>query len=128
MSGRMRAAPRDWGQASRVVAQAYFPHELRPVSGAHEPRLTLRTLDLGPVLIGHVGWGADVAIECDYPSAYEVNMPITGHLESRGRFGDLRLQRAHADLTTDLREPLRRRPPAQVRHLPVGRPALTGSS
>ncbi|HEY9393819.1 MAG TPA: AraC family transcriptional regulator, partial [Nocardioides sp.] len=89
MSGRMRAAPRDWGQASRVVAQAYFPHELRPVGGAHEPRLTLRTLDLGPVLIGHVGWGADVAIECDYPSAYEVNMPITGHLESRGRFGEL---------------------------------------
>lgn len=89
MSGRMRAAPRDWGQASRVVAQAYFPHELRPVGGAHEPRLTLRTLDLGPVLIGHVGWGADVAIECDYPSAYEVNMPITGHLASRGRFGEI---------------------------------------
>ncbi|MEI7056317.1 AraC family transcriptional regulator [Nocardioides sp. CCNWLW239] len=89
MSGRMRGAPRDWGQASRVVAQAYFPHELRPVGGANEPRLTLRTLDLGPVLIGHVGWGADVAIECDYPGAYEVNMPITGHLESRGRFGDL---------------------------------------
>ncbi|NYI80281.1 AraC family transcriptional regulator [Nocardioides panzhihuensis] len=89
MAGRMRAAPKDWGQASRVVAQAYFPHELRPVGGANEPRLTLRTLDLGPVLIGHVGWGADVAIECDYPGAYEVNLPITGHLESRGRFGAL---------------------------------------
>lgn len=88
MSGRdRRAVPRDWGQASRVVAQAYFPHELRLLGGVHEPRLTLRTLDLGPVLIGYVGWGADVAIECDYPGAYEVNMPITGHLESRGRHG-----------------------------------------
>lgn len=89
MSGRRRVPPRDWGQASRDVAEAYFPHELRLLGGAHEPRLTLRTLDLGPVLIGHVGWGADVAIECDYPGAFEVNMPITGHLESRGRFGQV---------------------------------------
>ena len=88
MSERIRGrAPRDWGNASRVVAEAYFPHELRLVGGVHEPRLTLRTLDLGPVLIGHVGWGADVAIDCDYPGAYEVNMPITGHIESRGRHG-----------------------------------------
>ncbi len=87
MAGRSRAAHLDWGQASREVAEVYFPHELRHLGGAAEPRLTLRTLDLGPVLIGHVGWGADVAIECDYPAAYEVNMPLTGHLESRGRHG-----------------------------------------
>lgn len=82
-----RRVPRDWANASRVVAEAYFPHELRQLGGGHEPRLTLRTMDLGPVLIGHVGWGADVAIECDYPGSYEVNMPITGHLESLGRHG-----------------------------------------
>ena len=87
MSGRRRGGPSDWGQASRVVAEAYFPHELRRLGGAAAPRLTLRTLDLGSVLVGHVGWGADVAIECDYPGAYEVNMPLTGHLESRGRHG-----------------------------------------
>ncbi|TQK69163.1 MULTISPECIES: AraC family transcriptional regulator [unclassified Nocardioides] len=88
MSERVRGrSPRDWGSASRVVAEAYFPHELRLVGGVHEPRLTLRTLDLGPVMIGQVGWGADVAIDCDYPGAYEVNLPITGHLESRGRLG-----------------------------------------
>ncbi|MGY1631062.1 AraC family transcriptional regulator [Geodermatophilus sp. SYSU D01186] len=85
MSGRRRPGPSDWGAASRVVAEAYFPHQLRLVGGASHPRLTLRTLDLGHVLIGHVGWGADVAVECDYPGAYEVNMPLTGHLESRGR-------------------------------------------
>jgi AraC-like DNA-binding protein len=79
--------PRDWVGASRVVAESYFPHELRLIGGAHEPRLTLRTLSLGTVLIGHVGWGADVAIECDYPGAYEVNMPMTGHLESVGQRG-----------------------------------------
>ena len=78
---------RDWPAASRDVATAYFPHELRPLGGSTTPRLTLHTLHLGPILIGHVGWGADVAIDCDYPGAVEVNMPITGHLESRGRFG-----------------------------------------
>jgi AraC-like DNA-binding protein len=82
-----RRGPSDWGQASRVVADAYFPHELRLLGGSHEPRLTLRTVDLGRVLVGHVGWGADVSIACDYPGAYEVNIPLTGHLESRGRHG-----------------------------------------
>jgi len=69
------------------VAEAYFPHELHLLGGRREPRLTLRTLDLGPVLVGHVGWGADVRVACDYPGAYEINMPLTGHLESRGRHG-----------------------------------------
>lgn len=87
MSRRPRLSPRDWGQASHAVAHEYFPHKLRLLGGPHEPRLTLRTLDLGSVLIGHVGWGADVSIECEYPGAYEVNMPITGHFESHGRFG-----------------------------------------
>ncbi|MFC4003207.1 AraC family transcriptional regulator [Prauserella oleivorans] len=87
MRARRGAAPRDWDQASRKVAEAYFPHELRLLSGTRDPRLTLHTLDLGPVLIGHVGWGADVRVACDYPGAYEVNLPLTGHLESRGRHG-----------------------------------------
>lgn len=87
MSARRRAAPRDWDQASRAVAQAYFPHELTLLGGGRDPRLTLTTLDLGAVLVGHVGWGADVRIACDYPGSYEINLPLTGHLESRGRHG-----------------------------------------
>ena len=87
MPARRSAAPRDWDQASRKVAQAYFPHELQLLGGGRDPRLILTTLDLGPALVGHVGWGADVRIACDYPGAYEVNLPLTGHLESRGRHG-----------------------------------------
>ncbi|KAA9166457.1 AraC family transcriptional regulator [Amycolatopsis acidicola] len=87
MRARRSAPPRDWQQASRKVAEAYFPHELTPLGGGRDPRLTLHTLDLGPVLVGHVGWGADVRIACDYPGAYEINMPLTGHLESLGRHG-----------------------------------------
>lgn len=81
------ARTRDWDQVSRAVADAYFPHELTLLGGGTAPRPTLRTLDLGPVLIGYVGWGADVAIACDYPNAYEINMPVRGRLESRGRHG-----------------------------------------
>ena len=31
----------------------------------------------------------DVAIECEYPAAYEINIPLAGSLESRGRGGDV---------------------------------------
>ncbi|MEJ8281922.1 AraC family transcriptional regulator [Pseudonocardia spirodelae] len=71
------------------MAEAYFPHELIPSTARSEPRLTLQTLDLGPVLIGYVGWGADIALNCDCPGAYEVNIPLTGHLVSRGRHGSV---------------------------------------
>lgn len=89
MRARRGAVPRDWERVSRDVAEAYFPHKLTVLGGQVESRLTLQTLDLGPVLIGHVGWGADVQVECAYPGAYEVNMPLTGHLVSRGRHGSL---------------------------------------
>lgn len=89
MAARRGATPKDWDQASKHVANAYFPHELKVPPGRREPRLTLQTLDLGPVLVGYVGWGADVQVECDYPGAYEINMPLTGHLVSRGRYGQV---------------------------------------
>ncbi|MEU6697798.1 AraC family transcriptional regulator [Pseudonocardia sp. NPDC046786] len=87
MAARRGAPPRDWEQVSRTVADAYFPHELSPIGARNEPRLTLQTLDLGPVLLGYVGWGADIELTCDCPGAYEVNIPLTGHLVSRARRG-----------------------------------------
>ncbi|NCL75432.1 hypothetical protein AIIKEEIJ_02896 [Rhodococcus sp. YH1] len=38
--------------------------------------------------LGRLHWGADIAIACDYPGAYEVNIPVTGRLESRGSHGE----------------------------------------
>ena len=80
---------RDVNELSRAVAEAYFPHELTPSGrGKMSPaKATLETLDLGPVLIGYVGWGTDVQVECDYPNAYEINIPLSGRLESSGRHG-----------------------------------------
>jgi AraC-like DNA-binding protein len=77
----------DWDRASRVVADVYFPHELTTLGGRVAPRVALDSVALGPCLLGHVGWGADVRIACDYPGAYEVNVPLTGHLETRGAGG-----------------------------------------
>ena len=79
----------DWDAASRAVADAYFPHELTDLSGTDRPALSLRTVDLGGVTLGRLHWGADVAIACDYPGAYEVNIPLTGRLESRGSHGEV---------------------------------------
>ncbi|MCW4352650.1 AraC family transcriptional regulator [Hoyosella sp. YIM 151337] len=74
----------DWRKASQAVAAAYFPHELKNLTGAERPSLHLRTADLGGVTIGKLSWGTDVAIACDYEGAYEVNIPLTGLLETRG--------------------------------------------
>ncbi len=73
---------RDWDEAARAVSGAYFPHELTSLSSDGRLDLSMRTVDLGPVTVGRLGWGADVAIECDYPNAYEVNAPLSGRLES----------------------------------------------
>ncbi|WP_017975554.1 AraC family transcriptional regulator [Actinopolyspora halophila] len=75
----------DWDSASRAVSNAYFPHELKLLSSADHLDLSICTADLGAVTIGRMGWGAEVALDCDYPDAYEVNMPVTGLLESAHR-------------------------------------------
>lgn len=77
----------DWDEASRAVADVYFPHRLTDLGKTDRPELELVSADLGGVTIGRMSWGADVAIECDYPGAYEVNIPLSGRLESRGRSG-----------------------------------------
>jgi AraC-like DNA-binding protein len=77
----------DWDDASRAVAGVYFPHDLTELSGSERPEVDLAAVDLGGVMIGRLSWGADVSIACDYPGAYEVNIPLTGRLESHGRSG-----------------------------------------
>ncbi|WP_374229877.1 AraC family transcriptional regulator [Rhodococcus sp. F64268] len=79
----------DWEDVSRVVADVYFPHELTVMSGAERPELHLSSVDFGPVMIGRLAWGVDVAIECEYPGAYEINIPLAGTLESRGEGGEV---------------------------------------
>ncbi|WP_164546513.1 AraC family transcriptional regulator [Corynebacterium hylobatis] len=63
-----------------AVARAYFPHELQKLGREASPGF-VRTLDLGPLTLGKIRWGADIALDCDYAEdAYEVNIVLSGHL------------------------------------------------
>ncbi|MBA4021596.1 MAG: AraC family transcriptional regulator [Gordonia sp.] len=74
----------DWEEASEEVSDAYFPHVLTPLSrGSNAEDVVVNTVDLGPVRIARIGWGAEVSVETDHPGAYAVNIPLRGRLESR---------------------------------------------
>ncbi|MDF3308937.1 AraC family transcriptional regulator [Rhodococcus sp. T2V] len=74
--------PEDWDEASHVVSDVYFPHTLTPLSRSKATNTVAEAVELGPVKITHIGWGADVSIRSDHPGAYAVNVPLSGHLES----------------------------------------------
>ena len=77
------AGTRDWEAAHRAVADVYFPHDLTPLDHRDEVDLSLSTVEFGGVTIGKMTWGTAVSIACDYPGAYEVNIPLSGQLRSR---------------------------------------------
>jgi len=74
--------PDNWDEAEVVVSDAYFPHSLRPIDAVTAPQVTLRKVDLGPLRLARVGWGAEVSLESDHPGAYAVNIPLAGQIES----------------------------------------------
>jgi AraC-like DNA-binding protein len=74
--------PEDWDEASHVVSDVYFPHRLTPLSRSNARNTVAEAVELGPVKITHIGWGADVSIQSDHPGAYAINVPLSGHLES----------------------------------------------
>jgi AraC-like DNA-binding protein len=72
----------DPNEAATLVSAAYFPHELRVLGQIGDFELRLQTRDLGPVTIGALHYGTDVAIDCTYPGSYAINIPLSGRLES----------------------------------------------
>ncbi|MGX7732761.1 AraC family transcriptional regulator [Rhodococcus sp. 2H158] len=74
--------PADWGEAEHVVSDAYFPHTLAPLAAGTEPHVDVRALQLGPLRLARIGWGAEVTVQSDHPGAYAVNIPLSGRIES----------------------------------------------
>ena len=71
---------RGLGELQAAVARAYFPHDLKKLGRETSPGI-VRTLDLGPLTLGRIRWGADIALDCDYAQdAYEVNIVLEGGL------------------------------------------------
>jgi AraC-binding-like domain len=74
--------PLDWDEASHAVADAYFAHELHPLTRSTAGNVAVQGAEIGPVRIVHLGWGAPVTVDTTHPGGYAVNTPVSGHLES----------------------------------------------
>jgi AraC-like DNA-binding protein len=74
--------PLDWDEASRAVSDAYFPHELHPLTRSTAANVVAESAEIGPVRIMHLGWGALVTVDSEHPGGYAVNTPVSGSLES----------------------------------------------
>jgi AraC-like DNA-binding protein len=81
-SSATRLAFDDWGSVHDAVANAYFPHALKPLSTGLASRSSLETVDLGSCRIAHMTMGGVVSIRSDCPGAYGINIPLTGQMES----------------------------------------------
>jgi hypothetical protein len=74
--------PLDWDEASHAVADAYFAHELHPLTRSTAANVIVEGAEIGPVRIVHLGWGAPVTVDTAHPGGYAVNTPVSGRLES----------------------------------------------
>ncbi|MCR5978640.1 helix-turn-helix domain-containing protein [Gordonia jinghuaiqii] len=72
----------DWDEVHHVVADAYFPHELRPLSRDDASRYRLESTAIGSTVLARIGFGADVSIDSDHPGAWAINIPLAGRLSS----------------------------------------------
>jgi AraC-like DNA-binding protein len=79
---RRTTASTDPDQAADLVAEAYFPHKMRLLGSAEGFGMRLQAANLGPVTVGMLAWGSEVAIDCGYPGVLEVNIPLEGRLVS----------------------------------------------
>lgn len=73
-------ASHDFLEMHAAVERAYFPHQLHKLSRPTGSGI-VRTLQLGPVTLGRIRWGADVALDCEYAEdAYEINIVLEGKM------------------------------------------------
>jgi AraC-like DNA-binding protein len=82
MSAPAVSDPQDWDEASHAVADAYFPHELHPLTRSTAENVAVDSVAIGPVRVAHIGWGAAVTVDTTHPGGYAVNIPVSGRLES----------------------------------------------
>src|SRR5258707_2354266 len=73
-------------QAIRLCETAYYPHRLRLLGSSKRFGLTQRVTSAGPVTVGEITYGTDVALGFDETRAsYHVCVPLEGRLEARHR-------------------------------------------
>jgi AraC-like DNA-binding protein len=72
----------DWAAVHDAVADAYFPHVMKPLYAGPASRSALQTVDLGSCRITQMKLGATVSVQSDCPGAYGINIPVGGEMES----------------------------------------------
>ncbi|MBB3664643.1 AraC-like DNA-binding protein [Prauserella sediminis] len=81
-TARVATSAEELPDFSAAVADAYFPHELTVLRDGVGPA-ELRKVDLGPVRLTRIGWGAEVSVRSDHPGGWAVNVPRSGLLDAR---------------------------------------------
>lgn len=73
----------DVHEAQARGGEVYFPHQLHPRHRSDQFRMHLEAAAMGPLSIGVLGYSDEVFIETsDYETSYEVNIPLSGFLET----------------------------------------------
>ncbi|MFC4946601.1 AraC family transcriptional regulator [Pseudonocardia sp. GCM10023141] len=74
---------RDIDQARAQVSSAYYPLALRPSGSSARFSLRMRTVVLGPLVLGELTYTSDVTKDCgELDTAYHVNVPICGEVRT----------------------------------------------
>ncbi|MFV9456154.1 AraC family transcriptional regulator [Rhodococcus sp. NM-2] len=72
----------DWHHVHEAVADAYFPHVMRPLAAGAKPHASLGSVDLGSCRITHMALGGEVTVVSEHPGAYGINIPVSGEMKS----------------------------------------------
>ncbi|MDG4827392.1 AraC family transcriptional regulator [Asanoa sp. WMMD1127] len=75
----------DLDQARACIAEFYYDVVLDPLDRTRPLALAADMVRLGPVTVGDIRFGVDVAIGADVLDAYHVNLPLTGAIGSEHR-------------------------------------------
>jgi AraC-like DNA-binding protein len=83
MSAPISIVSRDLDEAREIGGSAYFPHVLTCHGDASAFAMQLRSITVGPVLVGVLGYDVEVHIETtrELDTAYEINVPLAGELD-----------------------------------------------
>jgi AraC-like DNA-binding protein len=76
-------ATEDVDRARAELCTTYYPLKLNPLSGWEAFKLDMKTMTLGSLTLGQVGYQSDVTMDCgDLRTAYHVNIPLSGEVAS----------------------------------------------
>ncbi|MEV1288004.1 AraC family transcriptional regulator [Micromonospora sp. NPDC049679] len=72
-------------ETKALIARFLYPVALEMLNGRQPFTFDFRILQLGPITIGDLRFGADVAIDTGDLQAYHVDLPLAGYLETEHR-------------------------------------------